>query len=499
MAGDAGAGMRAGVGKRAGTGAGTGAGPGAGTRVRAGAGEGARRRAAARLRALVLAGLAATGIGPAGSAADTRAGIDAGRPGASAPSRAAPAAPAFAPAPRLWGDRPSVAQLQALGRAIFADRGLSDDGRLACASCHDPAAAFGPNARTPSPFFDDDDPRRAGTRAIPSLRYAQFLQPFARHHVDDEDGHGADGGPTGGLTWDGRADSARAQARLPLFAPNEMANADDAGLARRLAAAPYAARFRAAFSAPGRDVFDEPSQAVDWAAYALEVYEQSPEFAPFDSKYDRVLAGRATLTPAERRGLALFEDPARGHCASCHPDRRSPAGAAPLFTDQGLVAIAAPRRPTLPPLREAASPADYPVASTATGTDADLGLCRCGRPGLPVDPDDCGRFRTPTLRNVALRPSFFHNGSITSLRDAVAFYATRDTDPGRWYSRNPDGSVHVYDDLPAALRASVDHEIPFAPRPDGRPRLDERDIDDLVAFLRTLTDADVERLAAAGL
>jgi cytochrome c peroxidase len=424
---------------------------------------------------------AGTGTRIAAHRADTGGGMSAGPP--------------TVPAPRTWGDRPSVAQLTELGRVIFADRGLSDDGRLACASCHDPAAAFGPNARTPSPFFDDDDPRRAGSRAIPSLRYARFLRPFTRHLASDEDGHGADGGPTGGLTWDGRADTAREQARLPLFAANEMANADDASLVRRLAAAPYAARFRAAFSAPGRDVFDEPARAVDWAAYALEVYEQSPEFAPFDSRYDRVLAGRAVLSQAERRGLALFEDPARGNCASCHPDRPGPSGAAPLFTDQGLVAIAVPRRPTLPPLREAASPADYPVASTAGGADVDLGLCRSGRAGLPVDPDDCGRFRAPTLRNVAVRRSFFHNGSIVSLRDAVAFYATRDTDPGRWYSRNPDGSVHAYDDIPAALRAAVDHEIPFEPLPGGRPRLDDRDIDDLVAFLRTLTDEDVQALA----
>nr|MDP9125438.1 cytochrome-c peroxidase [Pseudomonadota bacterium] len=101
----------------------------------------------------------------------------------------------------------------------------------------------------------------------------------------------------------------------------------------------------------------------------------------------------------------------------------------------------------------------------------------------------------PTLRNVALRTSFFHNGSVHSLRDAVAFYATRDTDPARWYSRNTDGSVRVYDDLPAAMAAFVNREIPFEPLPGGKPRLDDRDIDDLVAFLKTLSDADVQAAA----
>lgn len=396
----------------------------------------------------------------------------------------------FEPAPRLYGPRPSVAQLTALGRAMFVDKALSADGRLSCASCHDPAAAFGPGAHTPSPFADGD-PAHAGSRAIPSLRYAQFAGRFTRHTVDDEETHGADGGPTGGLTWDGRADTAHEQALIPLFDAREMANAQAAALARRLAAAPYAPQFRQAFSAPGRDVFADPSQVLAWTALAFEVFEQAPEFAPFDSRYDRWLAGRAALSPAELRGLALYRDPARGNCDTCHPSHRSSSGAAPLFTDAGFIAVAAPRRAGLPPL--GASAAIAAIASQARGAEADLGLCRSGRAGV-VD-DDCGRFRTPTLRNVALRPSFFHNGSVHSLRDAVAFYATRDTDPARWYARGADGRVRAYDDLPPEAIANVDHEVPFQPLPDGRPRLDDADIDDLVAFLRTLSDADMDNAA----
>jgi len=111
------------------------------------------------------------------------------------------AAPKTAPAPqpRAFGDRPTVAQLTALGRAMFSDPGLSASGKVSCASCHDPAAAFGPNARTASPFRDDD-PEHDGTRAIPSLRYAQFAGRFTEHTTDDEETHGVDDGPTGGFT-----------------------------------------------------------------------------------------------------------------------------------------------------------------------------------------------------------------------------------------------------------------------------------------------------------
>ncbi len=406
-------------------------------------------------------------------------------------SAAVAVAVAVVPAPRAFGDRPSVDELTALGRAMFSDPGLSADGRLACASCHDPATAFGPNAQTPNPFVDAD-PSHAGTRAIPSLRYAQFSLRFTEHTVDDEETHGVDGGPTGGFTWDGRADTARAQALIPLFSDHEMGNADEAGLARRVAGARYADDFRRAFSAPGHDVFADPAQVVAWMAAAFEVFEQGPEFAPFDSRYDRWLAGTGTLSIAEQRGLKLYRDPTRGNCETCHPSARTAAGAAPLFTDAGFIAVGAPRRSGLPAM---AATTAHPLASEARGTEVDLGLCRSGRRGLTDDPSFCGRFRTPTLRNVATRTSFFHNGSVHSLREAVAFYATRDTDPGHWYAQNADGTVHAYDDLPADMAQYVDREVPFEPLPGGKQRLGDAQIDDLVAFLRTLTDADAQPAA----
>ncbi|TIS69931.1 MAG: cytochrome-c peroxidase, partial [Mesorhizobium sp.] len=100
-------------------------------------------------------------------------------------------------------------------------------------------------------------------------------------------------------------------------------------------------------------------------------------------------------------------------------------------------------------------------------------------------------FKTPTLRNVALRKSFFHNGYVHSLREAVAFYVTRDTDPGRWYPKNADGTVEKFDDLPKAYRGNLKTDPPFNGRKPGeKPALTDAEIDDIVAFLGTLTDAD---------
>ncbi len=379
--------------------------------------------------------------------------------------------------PRLYGPRPSVVQLTELGRQIFSDRSLSASGRLACASCHDPANAYGPPnggalqaVQRGGPVLD-----RPGTRAVPSLRYLVTTIPFTEHYIDDEDGHGVDGGPTGGLTWDGRVQSAHAQALIPLFAPNEMANESLQALAARVRQAPYAAAFRQAVSAPGQDVFDHPEQVVGWLGMALEVFQQdAAEFYPFSSKYDAFLRHRATLSAQEQRGLALFNDPGKGNCAACHISTVGAAGGMPVFTDLALVALGVPRNPDIP----------------ANGDPAyfDLGLCGPLRTDLRDHADYCGRFKTPTLRNVATRHVFFHNGVFHSLRQAVDFYAQRDTAPQRWYRRDAAGRVQPFDDLPEADRGNVNTEPPFGGVAGDAPRLNAREVDDLVAFLGTLTD-----------
>jgi cytochrome c peroxidase len=83
---------------------------------------------------------------------------------------------------------------------------------------------------------------------------------------------------------------------------------------------------------------------------------------------------------------------------------------------------------------------------------------------------------------------FFHNGVFHSLREVVAFHVRRDIAPERWYLRGADGTVRMYDDLQATYRDNVNREAPFTPVADGRPRLDDAEIDDVIAFLETLTD-----------
>jgi cytochrome c peroxidase len=223
----------------------------------------------------------------------------------------------------------------------------------------------------------------------------------------------------------------------------------------------------------GATVFDRPEAAFDAALLALEVFQQSPpDFYPFSSRFDAVLRGQATLNDQEARGRALFDDPAKGNCASCHLSEIRADGAFPLFTDFGHIAIGVPRNAAIP--------------ANADPRFFDLGLCGPLRTDLADHPEYCGRFRTPTLRNVALRQRFFHNAAIQTLEDALRFYAQRDTDPARWYG----AAERRFNDLPAAYHANVNTEAPFGGPPGGAPALSEAEIADMVAFLKTLTDAD---------
>lgn len=366
-----------------------------------------------------------------------------------------------------------AAALGALGKALFSDPRLSGSGRLACASCHSPDHAFGPpNARPVQ--LGGGDLRQPGVRAVPSLRYLQAVPQFTEHFFESEDeaDGSIDNGPTGGLTWDGRVDSGHAQARIPLLSPFEMGNRTPAQVARDALDAGYGPAL-AAIGGPGLPA--DPDRVFRTLLKALEVYQQDwTVFYPYSSKYDAFLAGRAALTPQEARGLQLFEDKAKGNCASCHVSRRANDGTPPQFTDYGMIALGVPRNPAIP--------------ANADPEYHDLGLCGPYRTDFLDRAEYCGRFRTPSLRNVATRRSFFHNGAVHSLRDAISFYATRDTQPERWYPRRPDGRIDAYDDLPARYRANLNTDPPFGGKPGDAPALSAAEIDDIVAFLGTLTD-----------
>ncbi|SIT44811.1 Di-haem cytochrome c peroxidase [Paraburkholderia ribeironis] len=365
----------------------------------------------------------------------------------------------------------SVRQMTALGKQLFFDASLSGSGKLACASCHSPEHGFSP-ANALSVQLGGNDMHRSGMRAAPTLKYLQSVPAFAEHYheSDDEGDESVDAGPTGGLTWDGRVDRGSEQARMPLLSSFEMGSSP-AKVTAAVKAAPYANAFRAAF---GAHIVDSDDATFNAVLQALGTFEQTPEvFYPYTSKYDAYLAGKATLTQAELHGLQLFNDERKGNCASCHISQRSRDGAPPQFSDFGLIAIGVPRNRALPVNRD---PHFY-----------DLGACGPERTDLQGRNEFCGIFRTPTLRNVALKKSFFHNGIYHSLDQVVRFYAERDVHPQKFYPVS-HGKVQKFDDLPRRYWANLNTEAPFDRKSGDKPALDEAEIKDVVAFLKTLTD-----------
>jgi cytochrome c peroxidase len=175
--------------------------------------------------------------------------------------------------------------------------------------------------------------------------------------------------------------------------------------------------------------------------------------------------------------MALFQDPARANCAGCHlmnPTSGKPEDS--LFSEFTYYATGIPRNNAIP---RNADPAFF-----------DLGLCGPERtaPSVPAGvsiENFCGKFRMPTLRNVAERPAWMHNGFFSgNLADVVRFYSTRNSNPQRWYG--PSG---VPNDLPAQYRGNIETtKAPFNRSPTAGPLLTEPEVDDIVAFLRTLSD-----------
>jgi len=372
----------------------------------------------------------------------------------------------MAPAQTQAPSAPALSLPAQVGRAMFADPSLSGSGRMSCATCHDPNNHYAPSnslrVQLGGPRLD-----QPGTRAVPTLTYKNYTPAYA-DLADNPDGVSPPG-PGGGFAWDGRAATLAEQAKIPLLAPNEMANKSAADVVAKLKKAGYAALFREAF---GERVFDQPRLAFERAMQALQAFQlEDPSFHPYTSKYDYYASNKTggELTPAEARGLAVFQDPNRGNCAACHYSGAGVGGSVAQFTDYSFSAIGVPR------------------LKGAKGSD--LGICqRKDHSGKAATPGLCGMFKTPTLRNVATRKAFFHNGQIATLEEAVRFYATRDTHPERWYP-TVKGRVQKFNDLPQQYHVNIDTQMPLDGRAAGSaPAMNEQDIQDLLAFLSILTD-----------
>ena len=371
-----------------------------------------------------------------------------------------------------------------LGQFLFKDSNLSEPTGVSCASCHDPKRAFVGHNDSPDPAVAQGSrPGQLGFRNTPTLTYLSFSPSF---YFEKEEEAKADGSteisyvPTGGFFWDGRANTLKEQAKSPFLTAHEMNNRDIPSLVAKIAYSDYAELFKQVY---GDDCFDHPTQAFEFVADAIASFERSSVFHPFNSKFDAYLRGETELSELEARGLELFLNPQKGNCVACHvgnADSRDPKDW--LFTDFTYDNLGFPRNPA--------------ITTNKAASDFDLGLCKQdGLPDLSPDGFDtetlCGAFKVPTLRNSAVTAPYGHNGVFMGLRMVVLFYATRDTDPGKWYGASPQGTLNKFDDLPRNYVGNVNvEEVPYGQKVGEQPRLNDEEVDALVAFLETLTDQE---------
>ena len=330
-----------------------------------------------------------------------------------------------------------------LGKLLFFDKALSSPPGQACASCHAPEVAFA-DPDTELPVSRGAISGRFGSRNDMTVTYSAFVPPLRRDPEEDI--------WVGGLFWDGRVNSLTEQAQGPPLNPLEMANPHTAAIAEKLRVLPYAAMFTAVY---GEEALRDPQRAFANMADAIAAYEQTAELSPFTSKYDYWLRGEAKLSEQELLGLALFEAEDKGNCAACHPSRPAADGTPPLFTDFTYDNLGVPRNP------------ENPFYKLPPGLNPDgFAFVDLGLGDTVKDAAENGKFRVPTLRNVALTPPYMHNGVFKTLYTSVAFYNTRDV--AHW----PEPEY-----APTINRDEL-----------GDLGLSNREVDDLVAFLKTLTD-----------
>lgn len=369
----------------------------------------------------------------------------------------------------------NLSRLENLGSQIFKDKALSEPRGTSCNDCHQGTSGFAGNNGSRIGVAQGSTPQSIGGRNAMSNAYTSFIPKF-QFRVTGEDVD-----PVGGFFWDGRADTAEQQALGPLLNSLEMNNKDAASVVRKIATSPYAQLFKDEF---GSQIFTNPSLAFQKIGVAIAAFERTSALQPFSSKYDQYIQGKAKFTPQESNGMKLFMDVNKGNCASCHlmnPNSAKPSDS--LFTDFAFYATGIPRNMTIP---RNANPSFF-----------DLGLCGPDRtkPALTsnvpanISIDKfCGTFRMTSLRNTAERKAWMHNGFFKDLRDVVSFYATRNSDPKRWYG--PQG---VPNDLPSAYVGNIiSDRAPFNRPAAAGPALTPKEIDDVLAFLKTLSDAPAQ-------
>lgn len=337
----------------------------------------------------------------------------------------------------------NLSQKEQLGKIMYQDKDFSLTKTQSCQTCHHHLAGFADPTNMRDPFHTvvslGDDGVSKGGRNAPTSAYAGFSPPLNK----------TERGYIGGMFWDGRAtglsetlaDPLAEQAQGPPLNPVEMNMPDKEAVVQAVRDASYAPLFRKVF---GTTSLDNTDQAFDNIAKAIAAYERSAEVQAFSSRFDS-----GQLNAQEQRGQNLFAL----NCVSCHATEVVKGAKGPLFTNYSYANIGIPTN------------SDDQVPGDDYGLGGFLATLDESSVFYQDAASERGKFKVPSLRNVALTAPYGHNGYFATLRDMIIFKNTRDV--ASW----PEADV----------LDNLSYDV-------GNLGMSNQDIDDLVAFLMTLTD-----------
>lgn len=348
---------------------------------------------------------------------------------------------------------------EALGQRLFFDPILSLSKTQSCSSCHDPSAAFidKRNNNSHGAGSSGHDGKFIGDRNTPTAAYANQTPKF---HINNK------GEYVGGMFWDGREADLKEQAGGPPLNPIEMAMPDKNTIVNRLKEDPdYHESFIELF---GNQIFKSADATYEAVKESIAAFETTDFFSPFDSKYDRYLSGDYRLNEQEELGMTLFFSEQFTNCNECHLLNKRPLTTKETFSDYRYHNIGVPKNTLLRTVNN--SMPDY----------VDSGLLN--NPAIS-DIKQKGKFKTPTLRNIAITGPYMHNGIFQDLKTVIIFY-------NQYNSKNPQNKINP-ETGQLWEKPEVPENLALEELKKGTA-LDDKRINALVAFLKLLTDKRYE-------
>lgn len=348
-----------------------------------------------------------------------------------APLLAADAPLGLSPVP-VPADNPQTPEKIALGKRLYEDTRFSGDGTVSCATCHDPAKAFGDGLATAEGIR-----KQKGTRNSPTVINAAYYDT---------------------QFWDGRRPSLEEQAKDPFLNPIEHGLESHEPILETIRKdTTYPAEFKKVFGAEAKDV------TIDHVVKAIAAFERT--VIAGDSPFDRYLYGgeENAISKAAKRGLELYRT--KGRCQDCHAIGQTEA----LFTDNkfhnlgvGFDKIEANFMKIAGAFRKAKQAGQEIDETVLTDQQAS----ELGRFAVTLSPSDIGRFKTSTLRNVAVTGPYMHDGSLQTLEEVMELY-------------NKGGEENPF--LDSGIRPL---------------NLTDQEIADIVEFMKSLTSPQFKNAAA---